>query len=206
MLDFVGFWPTIVGEMPTKRLIEALFPQGRSAVLSALANAGNEGLHLREIARRANLNSKTVMRELHSLRDAGILVSREVGRQVIYCLNPDCPIYDELRSILRKTVGLSAALRSALEPLADRIEQAYVYGSHARGDERPDSDVDLMVVGRLTLRALSSPLREAGRSLHRVINPTLYTPEAYEQELQTGDSFVTRVHNGKRLNLIGGGR
>lgn len=206
MLDFVGFWPTIVGEMPTKRLIEALFPQGRSAVMSVLADAGDEGLHLREIARRANLNSKTVMRELHSLRDAGILVSRDVGSQVIYRLNPDCPIYDELRSILRKTVGLSAVLRSALEPLADRIEQVYVYGSHARGDERPDSDVDLMVVGRLTLRELSSPLREAGRSLHRVISPTLYTPEAYEQELEMGDSFVARVHNGKRLNLIGGDR
>jgi len=192
--------------MPTKRLIEALFPQGRSAVLSALADAGGEGLHLREIARRANLNSKTVMRELHSLRDAGILVSREVGRQVIYRLNPDCPIYDELRSILRKTVGLSDVLRSALEPLADQIEQGYVYGSHARGDERPDSDVDLMVVGRLTLRELSSPLREAGRSLQRVISPTLYTPEVYEQELETGDSFVARVHNGKRLNLISGGR
>ncbi len=152
------------------------------------------------------MNSKTVMRELHSLRDAGILLSRVVGRQVIYRLNPDCPIYDELRAILRKTVGLSAVLRVALEPLGDRIELAYVYGSHARGDERPDSDIDLMVVGRVTLRELSSPLREVGRSLHRVINPTLYKPGAYEQELQASDSFVSRVHNGKRLNLIGGNR
>ena len=206
MLDFVGLWPTIVGEMPTKQLIEALLPQTRNAVLSALDDAGDEGLHLREIGRRANLNSKTVMRELHSLRDAGILLSREVGRQVIYRLNPDCPIYDELRSILRKTTGLCAVLRSALEPLNDQIEQAYIYGSHARGDERSDSDVDLMIVGSVTLRELSSPLREASRSLRRVISPTLYTPAAYEEELEMGDSFVARVHNDKRLNLIDGDR
>jgi len=192
--------------MPTKRLIEALFPRTRIAVLSALEDGENEGLHLREIARRTGLNSKTVMRELHSLRSAGVLVSHDVGRQVIYRLNPDCPVYGELRSILRKTVGLVNALRLALEPLSDRIEQAYVYGSHAQGEERVDSDVDLMIVGTVTLRELSSPLREAGRSLHRVINPTLYTSEAYAEELEKDDSFVTRVHNGKRLNLIGGGQ
>ncbi len=190
--------------MPTKRLVEALFPQSRSAILAVLAAAGDEGLHLREVARRAKLNSKTTMRELHSLRDAGILISHEVGRQVIYRLNPDCPIYDELRSILRKTVGLAGVLRAALEPLADRIERAYIYGSHARGDERPDSDIDLMIVGRVTLRELSPLLREAGRNLRRVVNPTLYTPEEYEQELKADDSFVARIHNGERLDLIGG--
>jgi predicted nucleotidyltransferase len=192
--------------MPTKRLIEALFPQSRSAILAALAAAGDEGLHLREIARRANLNSKTAMRELHSLRNVGILVSHQVGRQVVYRLNPDCPIYDELRSIIRKTVGLAAVLRVALEPLADRIEQAYIYGSHARGDERPDSDVDLMIVGKVTLREVSPRLREAGRTLHRVISPTLYTPEEYTRDLNANDSFVARVHNGERLDLIGGVR
>ena len=184
--------------MPTKRLIEAVSPSSQCTVPSGLANPKNAGLHVREIARRANLNSKALMRELHSLRDA--------GRQVIYHLNQDCPIYDELRSILRKTTGLSAVLRSAPEPLTDQIEQAYICGSHARGDERPDNDIDLMIVGSVTLPELSSPLRKAGRSLHRVISTTLYTPEAYEQELQTGDSFVARVHNSKRLNLVGGDR
>jgi len=121
-------------------------------------------------------------------------------------MNPDCPIYDELRSIIRKTIGLVSILLTALEPVADRIEQAYIYGSLARGDERPDSDVDLMIIGNVTLRELSTPLREAGRNLRRVINPTLYTPEEYEQELKAGDSFISRVHNSKRLDLIGGTR
>ncbi len=192
--------------MPAKRLIDALFPHSRSAILSTLAAAGDEGLHLRGIAREANLNSKTVMRELHSLRDAGILVSHKVGHQVVYRMNPDCPIYDELRSILRKTIGLAAVLLTALEPVSDRIEQAYIYGSLARGDERPDSDVDLMIIGNVTLRELSPLLREAGRNLHRVINPTLYTPEEYERELKAADSFIARVHHGERVDLIGGTR
>jgi predicted nucleotidyltransferase len=190
--------------MPTTSLTEALFPRSRSAILSVLTAAGDEGLHLREVARRTELNSKTVMRELHALRDAGILVSRDVGRQVVYRLNPDCPIVDELRSIIRKTVGLSGVLQAALEPFAERIVQAYVYGSHARGEERVDSDVDLMIVGSVSLRELSSALRDAGRSLRRTISPTLYTAAAYRKELKARDSFVSRVHHGPRLDLVGG--
>jgi len=197
--------PTEGRDLTTSRIAHALFPQVRSSVLFELAAAGEEGLHLREIARRAGLNSKTVMRELHSQRDAGILISRKIGNQIIYRLNPDCPIYDELLSIVRKTVGLAGVLREALEPFADRIEMVYVYGSHARGEVRPDSDVDLMVVGDVSLREISSAIRTAGRKLRRVVNPTLYVPDEYETELQTDDSFVDRVHNGPRIDLIGGG-
>jgi hypothetical protein len=67
-----------------------------------------------------------------------------------------------------------------------------------------DSDVDLMMVGSVSLRELSSALREAGRSLRRTINPTLYTVEAYKKELKARDSFVSRVHHGPRLDLLGG--
>ena len=76
--------------MPTKNLAETLFPKARLAVLAELTGAGSTGLHLREIARRAGFNSKTVMRELHALRNAGILDSNSVGRQVIYRLNGRC--------------------------------------------------------------------------------------------------------------------
>lgn len=192
--------------MPTSRLAQALFPESRAAILAAVDTAGDEGLHLREVARRTNLNSKTVMRELHALRDAGVLVSRDVGRQVIYRLNPHCPIAEELRSIIRKTVGLAGVLQTALKPVGDRIEQAYVYGSFARGKERADSDVDLMVVGSVSLRELSSPVRAAGRSLRRTVNPTLYTPEDYRRELADRDSFVSRAHRGARIDLLGGSR
>lgn len=196
--------PTDDRGLTTSRIARSLFPQVRSSVLAELVTAGQEGLHLREIARRTGLNSKTVMRELHSQRDAGILVSKKVGNQVIYRLNPECPIYDELRSLVRKTVGLSGVLREALEPFVHRIQLAYVYGSHARGEVRSDSDVDLMVVGDVSLREISPAIRAAGRALRRVVNPTLYVPDEYAAELRTEDSFLNRVHNGLRVDVIGG--
>lgn len=199
-----GVMPTIEGHKPTKSLIETLFPKARIAVLSELSKAADTGLHLREIARRSGLNSKTVLREVHALRNAGVLTAQQIGRQIIYRLNPDCAIYEELRSIIRKTVGLAGVLRGALKSLQDQIKFAYIYGSHATGTERLNSDVDLMVIGSVTLRELSSPIREAGRTVQRTVNPTLYSLQEYSEELKDANSFVARVHHGARINLIGG--
>jgi len=138
------------------------------------------------------------------MRDAGILAAKRVGRQVIYRLNPACPIHGELRSIVLKTVGLGDVLREVLSPFAERIDLAYVYGSLASGEASAESDVDVMIVGAVTLRELSTPLREAGALLRREINPTLYQPKEYQEALNTENTFVSRVHQGSRIDLIGG--
>jgi len=188
--------------MSTKSLAEALFPRTRRNVLQHLSESP-DGLHLRELERRTGVNSRHLQRELHSLQDAGLLMAKKVGNQVIYRLNPDCPIYDDVRAIVRKTVGLGETLRHVIEPLSTKIELAYVYGSLAQGQERSDSDVDLMIVGDVSLREIAPLLTEAQRAIRREISPTLYRSEEYAETLKD-DSFVRRVHDGPRIVLIGG--
>jgi predicted nucleotidyltransferase len=202
-LDIADNVSTIDDEMSSTALAGALFPKTRSAILRELYREP-DGLHLRELERRTGVNSRHVARELHALAEVGILKSRRVGRQVIYSLDARCPIYEELRSITRKTVGIADVLREELATLADRIELAYVYGSHARGEERNDSDVDLMVVGRASLRDLSSPLRVAAGVLRREINPTAYRLAEYDRARQDAESFVRRIHDGPRIPVLGG--
>jgi len=189
--------------MSTKGLADVLFPRTRRNVLQQLAES-QDGLHLRELERRTGVNSRHLLRELRSLRDAGLLTATKVGNQIVYQLSPDCPIFEEIRSIVRKTIGLAKTLRESLEPLAARIELAYVYGSFAEGKERPDSDVDLMIVGEVSLREISPLLVEARRLIQREISPTLYRSEEYAEALRDSDSFVRRVHDGPRIDLIGG--
>jgi predicted nucleotidyltransferase len=189
--------------MSSISLADALFSKTRAALLRELYTEP-EGLHVRELERRTGFNIRHISRELHVLAAAGILTAKPVGRQVTYKLEPQCPIADEMKSIVRKTVGLVDVVRQALEPFRERVELAYIFGSFARGEERADSDVDLMIVGRATRRELATPLREAADVLKREINTVLYTAAEYAKALSEQDSFVHRVHVGPRLGVLVG--
>ncbi|MCD6283323.1 nucleotidyltransferase domain-containing protein [bacterium] len=184
-------------------LLRVLLPRARRAILAELFARPDERLHLRELERRTGLNAKGLMRELHSLTDAGILTAQRSGNRVYYRANPGCPIYAELRALVQKTADLAGVLKRALEPLAGRITLAYIYGSHATGEAGPQSDIDLMLVGELALSDIASPIAEAERQLSREISPTLYALDEYRRRARDEDGFVAKVHRGAKIILLG---
>lgn len=187
--------------MPT--LTRQLFGQTRSAVLSALLLHPESSLHVRELARLTGASAGSLHRELRLLADMGLLLRQEVGRQVHYRANAAHPVYAELAQLLRKTAGLVGVLRQALEPLGNKVELAFVYGSMASGTERAGSDVDLMVLGRASFADLARVLAPAQAALRRDVNPTVMTRREFAQKLAARDSFARSVVRGDKLWLKG---
>lgn len=159
--------------------------------------------YVAELARRMGVPSSSLQRELQELTDAGILKAHRQGRMAYFQPNTDSPLYPDLRGLLLKTAGLVDVLREALEPLADQVRLAFVYGSMASGEERSDSDVDLMVVGDVSPVALAVPLRGAREFLGREINPTVYSQAEFTRKRKGNDSFLARVMAKPRLLLVG---
>jgi uncharacterized protein len=186
----------------TKRLADALWPTARQAVLGLMLAEVDREWHLREVARRTALSPSTVHSEIGSLVAAGILARREEIGRVYYRADTACSIFAELRAIVLKTVGLVDVLRGALEGLSG-LELAFVYGSLARGEETSQSDVDLLLVGAVSLRALSGRLRAVQESLARPVNPTAYPVEEFRARLAEGHYFLTRVVAEPKLFVIG---
>ena len=129
---------------------------------------------------------------------------KRIGRQKHFQANPDCPVFDELCAIVRKTVAMAEPVRQALAPLAERITLALIYGSVAKGADTASSDIDLLVVADdLTLEALYTALAPVEASLARKISPTLYTITEFDSRRAAGNPFLTRVIEGEHLVLIG---
>lgn len=99
---------------------------------------------------------------------------------------------------------MAATIRSALEPLSDRIEQAFIYGSTASGKAGPDSDIDLIVIGEVTLSELAQTLYSAQETLEREINPRVYRSEKWERLVTSGNRFVREVLQKPRIELLEG--
>lgn len=127
-----------------------------------------------------------------------------VGAQKHYQANHSAPIFNELRSIVVKTIGLADPLREALKPLEKEIRLALVYGSVARGEEKAGSDIDLLVVADdLPLEQLYGRLEAAEKELGRKIHPTLYTTAEYQRRREGGNPFLKKMLEGETILLIG---
>jgi predicted nucleotidyltransferase len=181
-----------------------LFGAYRRDVLALLLLHPEESRHVREIARAIGKAPGTLLRELNALAAAGVLVRRPLGNQVHFQANAACPIYEDLRSILKKTVGVADVLREALAPLGAKVRAAFVYGSVARGDERARSDLDVMVVGEASFGDVVAALAPAQESLRREVNPNVYPALEFRKKLAARDPFLKRVLAERKIFIVGG--
>ncbi len=184
-------------------LASLLFGAYRRDALALLLLHPELSLHVREIGRVTGKAPGTLLRELNQLADAGVLSRKPVGNQVQFQANSACPIYEDLRNILKKTTGIVDVLHDALEPLADRVHAAFIYGSIARGDERAGSDLDVMIIGDANFTEIVHALADARETLRREINPNLYPLREFRKKVAAGDAFLKRVLADKKLFVIG---
>jgi len=183
-------------------LSDALFTTTQQRVLRLLYGQPERSFFASELIALSRAGSGAVQRELARLADSGLITTRTIGRQRHFQANVDAPIFEELRNIVLKTFGAADPLRTALQPLRDRIKQAAIYGSVAKGKDRASSDIDLLVVSdALMLEDLFDALEPVERMLGRKVNPTLINSR--ELAAKASNPFLEKVLAGPTVPLIG---
>jgi predicted nucleotidyltransferase len=180
-----------------------LFGKVRRAILSVLFGHADEAFYLRQIVRTTGFGLGPVQRELKQLTQCGIIRRSVHGRQVYFQANLDSPIFPELKGLITKTAGIGDTLRAALAPIAGQLKIAFIYGSIARGEEGPRSDIDLLVVGDIAFADVVVNLQAAQKLLGREIFPTVYPPDEFKAKMRAKHHFLTSVLKGSKIYLIG---
>jgi predicted nucleotidyltransferase len=184
-------------------LADALFTTTQQRILALLFGQSSRSFFASELIELTGSGSGAVQRELKRLASSGLVTVRRIGRQKHYAANPDCPVFEELCALVRKTVAMVDPVRQALEPLAERIDLALLYGSVIKGTDTASSDIDLLLVADdLTLETLYAALAPVESVLDRKISPTLYTRTEFETRRAAGNAFLKRVFEGEHLVLI----
>ncbi|MFN9279803.1 MAG: nucleotidyltransferase domain-containing protein [Betaproteobacteria bacterium] len=160
-------------------------------------------VHLRELARLTGASPGTLKKELDALTEAGLLNVQRVGNQTHFSANAQHPVYPELSGLIRKTTGLHDVLARALEPLADGVVAAFVFGSVASGTEAAHSDVDLMVIGTASFGEVVNAVYEAQAAIGREINPKVMKREEWQAKRGAGQAFLNEVMHKPKLFILG---
>ena len=187
----------------TTSIGDALFTKGQQKVLALFFGQPDRSFYLREVVRLADMGIGVISRELGKLADAGLLVESKQGNQNHYQANKASPIFNELRAIVKKTFGIKGLLKAAIAPLAPQLEQAFIYGSVAKGEEHAGSDVDVMLVGNdLSYSEVMQLLDSVEEQLQRPINPTIFSPVEFAERLAEGQNFLSKVMELPRIDLL----
>jgi len=177
----------------TKQPIEFMFSPYRRQLLARLFLRPDEQFHVRELARMTGISAGSLHRELKAMSESGLLLREKIGQRVFYRADRDCTIYEELAAIFRKTLGLASLLRDALSAIAGKIQVAFVFGSMASGRQKIGSDIDVCVLGDVSLLEVVKALSSAQETLVREINPVVMTAKKFADQAVKRDRFVTRV-------------
>jgi len=185
-------------------ILEALFTSRARIEVLKLFFLRSSGRHyVREIAALTGQPVRGVQRELARFEQAGLLLSTVDGNRKYFQANRNAPVFMDLRSLLARTAGFADAFREWLQMKADSIDAAFIFGSFAQGTETAGSDIDLLVIGRLSGRELSRLLAPLKADLDREVNPITISPDEFVQRFKQKEPFILSVIEGPRINIVG---
>ena len=163
----------------------------------------DQALHFRALQRHTAVPNRSLQTELARLEVFGMVTRRAEGRHVTFGANTATPLWGALRQVVRQVAEPAELLRDALADVPG-IDAAFVYGSTARGTARPDSDLDLFVIGGLTdPTGLAARTMEVSALLEREVNVSRYSRAELKERLRAGNPFVERVLAGPKRWVLG---
>ncbi|MBU4377353.1 MAG: nucleotidyltransferase domain-containing protein [Candidatus Omnitrophica bacterium] len=177
----------------------------RKKVLRYFFTHTEANLYLREIAAILKVDPGNLSKELSRLGKEGVFKSAERGKQKYFSLNERYPLFSELKSIIFKSVGVEGTLKEMLRNIKS-IRCAFIYGSYAKGSEKPSSDIDLVVIidkDKFKAGVFEKKMYELGTKLSREINYSYYPVDEWHDKIKKDSSFIKNILKQDKIMLVG---
>lgn len=147
---------------------------------------------VRELARHAGVSPQGALRIVNELAGAGLLITETAGRALMVSLNREHLAAEPLTALVGSRARLVERLRNELTAWSG-LAGAWLFGSAARGDGGPNSDIDILLVATTSIDD-----NDWGGATARLISSvTTWTGNAVQLVEHTRRSFtqLVRRHN-----------
>lgn len=172
------------------------------ALLRLLA-PGGDPISQREAARRTGAQVRSAQRALDDLAALGVVARLAGGRDYLVRLNPEHRLAPALRMLFDAEADLFRTLRETLHAVATRHPPQpaalLLFGSAARGDDRLDSDLDVLAVARTATEAeavlerLAAAAAGIRTTFGAELRPLVLTVAELRRQWRTGGSLPRRA-------------
>jgi predicted nucleotidyltransferase len=178
-----------------------IIPGALGAVLSVLLRT-DAPLTGREIHRLAGQGHSlwSVQQAIRTLGDMGLVETQSVGRAGVTTINEN----HVAAAALRRLLDPIALLREAISEVVDNdVSAVILFGSIARGEATPSSDIDLAVIAPRTWRARTQLEDHVRARLGNDCDIVVFTARTFAQLASSGEPVVGDIMR-DGVALIGG--
>jgi len=176
--------------------------KNRAELLGLFFTNPDRSFYMQEIGRILNKKPGYFQKTINNMEKEGILVSEYKANARYFKVNKGYPLYQELKSIVFKTVGVVGSLRESLKQIKN-IKFSFIYGSYAKSAENYLSDIDLIVIGIIDEDALIKELDKMEKKIGREVNYRLYELKEFKKEIEKRNPFLLEILKDKKVMITG---
>jgi DNA-binding transcriptional ArsR family regulator len=145
--------------------------------------------YLREMAKEFGESTNSIRHELNNLTQAGYLVAREEGRSILYSANTNHPLYQEVKNLVHKYLGIDKIIEDVVHKVLSRLgklERAFITGDYAEG--RDSGIIDLVLIGVLDQAYLRDCVAKVEKLINRKVRTLVLTSDEFKRIQSTLNS------------------
>lgn len=176
-------------------MLEILGSRAPLRILGLFYRNPREEFYTKEITKTLGLSKATTIKWLKRLRDEGILIESSKGRKKIYRLKWGDPISRQIRVLFTLF-----ELLPALQDITD-LRTAYLVGNSARGNDPPDSPIELLILTRHNADRIRKVLRDVSSEINRAIDAKIMSPLEYAELSRRNPRLHERLER-EKIRLI----
>lgn len=185
-----------------KSSLENLFrSRAQILILKLLFLNSSSEFHANAIARKTGLAPSTIAKEMPLIYNIGLVLRRTQGNLVLYKINNQSVIYNELKRIFLKFEMLDEIISRDLPK--EKIKYALIYGSFAKGTESQSSDIDLLIIGDVNEDALLRSISKTERTIGREINYLLWKEGEFLERVEKKIPLIKEISKTTIIMIVG---
>ena len=158
--------------------------------------------YLREIAKKIDITPIYVKKELENLEGFGLVKKERRGKIILFSINRESPVFEDLKRIFIKTESLGKYLMENIKKIGE-IKYALIFGSFASGEEREGSDIDMLIVGDVNEENLIKIIKRIEDKVSRDVNYILWRKKEFIKRIKEKHHLLRNIINSPVIWLMG---
>ena len=167
-------------------------------IITSLLNSSETNLSQTELLKKTKISKTTAIKWLDFLEKSDLIQCQRIGTTNLYSIKKENPIIKEFKRL--KSI---AELQTFAQLAQKQSVEIYLYGSAARGEDTPESDYDILIIGTIKMPQIISDIAKLEKNLKKKISIKIFTHFEWSELKKKDPAFYERVEKDKlRLSWI----